>query len=127
MIGENKSPLGAYLDIGMIIDIALKHKVDAIHPGYGFLSENADFAKIMSRRAALPFLSDRLPMYWRRWVTNSVQKKSLNDVVFPPFQAPPCRFRMRMRLCQTCGVLWISGDTESLCRRWRKRDAPMCG
>lgn len=45
MIGENKSPLGAYLDIGMIIDIARKHKVDAIHPGYGFLSENADFAR----------------------------------------------------------------------------------
>ena len=45
VIGENKSPLGAYLDIGMIIDIALKHKVDAIHPGYGFLSENADFAR----------------------------------------------------------------------------------
>ena len=45
LIGENKSPLGAYLDIPSIIDLAKRRNVDAIHPGYGFLSENADFAK----------------------------------------------------------------------------------
>lgn len=45
LIGKNKSPLGAYLDIPSIIDLAKKHNVDAIHPGYGFLSENADFAR----------------------------------------------------------------------------------
>ncbi len=45
LIGENKSPLGAYLDIQSIVKLAVKRKVDAIHPGYGFLSENAEFAK----------------------------------------------------------------------------------
>ena len=44
-IGESKSPLGAYLDIPGIIDLAKRRHVDAIHPGYGFLSENAEFAK----------------------------------------------------------------------------------
>ncbi len=44
LIGENKSPLGAYLAIDEIISLAKKHKVEAIHPGYGFLSENASFA-----------------------------------------------------------------------------------
>ena len=45
LIGENESPLGAYLDIPRIIEIAKKHGADAIHPGYGFLSENGDFAR----------------------------------------------------------------------------------
>jgi len=45
LIGQNKSPLGAYLDIPSIIDLAKHRDVDAIHPGYGFLSENADFAR----------------------------------------------------------------------------------
>ena len=35
----------AYLDIEQIIRIALDAKCDAVHPGYGFLSENADFAR----------------------------------------------------------------------------------
>lgn len=35
----------SYLDIGRIIDAALKCKADAIHPGYGFLSENAGFVR----------------------------------------------------------------------------------
>ena len=45
LIGEKNSPLGAYLDMGEIIDLAKRRGVDAIHPGYGFLSENADFVR----------------------------------------------------------------------------------
>ncbi len=44
-IGANNEPLKPYLNIDTIVKIAKKNNVDAIHPGYGFLSENADFAE----------------------------------------------------------------------------------
>jgi len=44
-IGKGLAPIAAYLNIPEIIKVAIKNDVDAIHPGYGFLSENGDFAK----------------------------------------------------------------------------------
>ncbi|MBC7382384.1 MAG: pyruvate carboxylase [Bacteroidia bacterium] len=44
-VGKETDPLKPYLDIEEIIHVAKNNKVDAIHPGYGFLSENANFAK----------------------------------------------------------------------------------
>ena len=45
IVGKGKKPIDAYLDIEGIIEIAKKNNVDAIHPGYGFLSENIKFAQ----------------------------------------------------------------------------------
>ncbi|MCK9444529.1 MAG: pyruvate carboxylase [Tissierellaceae bacterium] len=45
LIGKNKGPVEAYLNIDEIIRLSLKKGVDAIHPGYGFLSENPEFAR----------------------------------------------------------------------------------
>ncbi|PGZ91428.1 pyruvate carboxylase [Bacillus sp. AFS029533] len=45
IVGKGKKPIDAYLDIEGIIEIAKKNDVDAIHPGYGFLSENIKFAQ----------------------------------------------------------------------------------
>lgn len=45
LVGKDKKPIDAYLDIEDIIATAKAHGVDAIHPGYGFLSENIEFAK----------------------------------------------------------------------------------
>jgi len=45
LVGEGKSPVDAYLSIEEIIDLAKSKHIDAIHPGYGFLSENPLFAK----------------------------------------------------------------------------------
>lgn len=42
-LDKSKGPVDAYLDIDTIIKIAKDANVDAIHPGYGFLSENPDF------------------------------------------------------------------------------------
>ncbi|MCB2007679.1 MAG: pyruvate carboxylase [Rhodoferax sp.] len=44
LVGEGKKPLAAYLDGEDILRVARDAGVDAIHPGYGFLSENPDFA-----------------------------------------------------------------------------------
>eukprot|EP00804_Cyclotella_cryptica_P025245 CCRYP_010356-RA/>CCRYP_010356-RA protein AED:0.04 eAED:0.04 QI:225/1/1/1/1/1/3/119/1229 len=52
---EGATPISAYLDIEQIIDIAKKSGVDAIHPGYGFLSESPKFAKAC-RDAGIEFV-----------------------------------------------------------------------
>ena len=48
-LNPEKGPVDAYLDIPTIIKIAKDHNVDAIHPGYGFLAENASFAKLCKK------------------------------------------------------------------------------
>jgi pyruvate carboxylase len=45
LVGQGLGPVAAYLDIPSIIDLAKAKGVDFIHPGYGFLSENAAFAQ----------------------------------------------------------------------------------
>lgn len=45
LIGKDKSPVEAYLDMDEIIQLAINKGVDAIHPGYGFLAENPEFAR----------------------------------------------------------------------------------
>lgn len=45
LVGEGKGPIEAYLDIDGIIALAKSKNIDAIHPGYGFLAENAEFAR----------------------------------------------------------------------------------
>ena len=45
LVGRDKGPVEAYLDISDILRVAREAGVDAIHPGYGFLSENPQFAQ----------------------------------------------------------------------------------
>jgi len=55
LVGEGKSPVEAYLDIEGIVSLARERKVDAIHPGYGFLSENPVFARACAQ-AGITFI-----------------------------------------------------------------------
>ncbi len=52
-VGAGKGPVAAYLDIPSIVAVAKEHQVDAIHPGYGFLSENAEFARACERAGVI--------------------------------------------------------------------------
>jgi pyruvate carboxylase len=54
-IGENKGPVEAYLDVEGIVALAAETGVDAIHPGYGFLSENPALARAC-QRAGITFV-----------------------------------------------------------------------
>lgn len=54
-IGKGKTPVGAYLGIDEIISLAKAKGVDAIHPGYGFLAENVEFAQ-SCEKAGIEFI-----------------------------------------------------------------------
>ncbi len=58
LVGEGKGPVGAYLDIPGIVALAKEKDVDLIHPGYGFLSENAQFAQAC-QEAGITFVGPR--------------------------------------------------------------------
>ncbi|MBI5801251.1 MAG: ATP-grasp domain-containing protein, partial [Verrucomicrobia bacterium] len=58
LVGQGKGPVGAYLDIESIVSLAKERGVDLIHPGYGFLSENAAFARACAA-AGITFVGPR--------------------------------------------------------------------
>src|SRR5258705_10730073 len=61
LIGVGKGPVGAYLDIPGIITLAQEKGVDMIHPGYGFLSENPEFAQAC-KDAGIEFIGPRVEL-----------------------------------------------------------------
>ncbi|MFM8325140.1 MAG: biotin carboxylase N-terminal domain-containing protein, partial [Pirellulaceae bacterium] len=54
-VGKPGEPIRSYLDIERIVEICLERGVDAVHPGYGFLSENPDFAEALEK-AGIAFI-----------------------------------------------------------------------
>jgi len=58
LVGKGKAPVAAYLDIPGIVNLAQENDIDAIHPGYGFLSERSDFAEACVK-AGIRFIGPR--------------------------------------------------------------------
>jgi len=74
LVGEGKGPIDAYLDIQGIVRIAVEARADAIHPGYGFLSESPEFAEACA--AANIMFVGPLPDTMRR-LGNKVEARNL--------------------------------------------------
>ncbi|MFC3532450.1 biotin carboxylase N-terminal domain-containing protein, partial [Vogesella facilis] len=80
-VGAGKKPIAAYLDIPDIIRIAKEAGVDAIHPGYGFLSENPEFAEACAA-AGITFIGPR-PQVMRQ-LGNKVAARELAQAAGVP-------------------------------------------
>ncbi len=80
-IGKGKAPVAAYLGIDEIIDLAKAKGVDAIHPGYGFLSENVEFAKACEA-AGIEFIGPTPEMMDR--LGDKIKSKIVADEVGVP-------------------------------------------
>ncbi len=88
-IGKNKGPVEAYLNIDEIINLALKKHVDAIHPGYGFLSENPDFAR-RCEEAGIEFIGPKSEMMEKLGdkIKSKIVAKEVGVPVIPGVEKP---------------------------------------
>lgn len=104
LVGAGKKPIQAYLDIADIIRIAKEAEVDAIHPGYGFLSENPDFADAC-KAAGIAFIGPNGEVMRR--LGNKVAARQLAEQagvpVVPATQALPSDLEQAKKLAAAVG------------------------
>ena len=104
LIGEGKGPVGAYLDIPGIVALAKEKGVDMIHPGYGFLSENAEFARACAE-AGITFVGPKpelLELMGNKVAARALAKKI--NVPFLPGTDDPVEDRAKaMKIAQEIG------------------------
>lgn len=103
-VGKNKGPIEAYLNIDEIIHLAQKKGVDAIHPGYGFLSENPEFAK-KCEEAGIVFIGPNAHMM--NSLGDKIQSKqvamSVNVPVIPGVERPILTDEEAVEAANYCG------------------------
>ena len=104
LIGKNKGPVEAYLNIDEIISLAKKKHVDAIHPGYGFLSENAEFAK-KCEEAGIEFIGPKHEMMDKLGdkIKSKIVAKSVGVPVIPGVEKPITSEEEALKVAEYCG------------------------
>ena len=111
----------SYLRIDRIVEAALRSGAEAIHPGYGFLSENADFAEA-SAAAGLVFVGP--PPSAIRAMGSKAAAKALMERAGVPLVPGYHGENQDPALLETGGRTHrLSGAHQSQCRRWRQRHA----
>jgi pyruvate carboxylase len=104
LVGEGKGPVEAYLDIADIVRIAVEARADAIHPGYGFLSESPEFAEACAA-ASLIFVGP-LPDTMRN-LGNKVEARNLaasaGVAVMPATPPLPAEDRQVLAMARAVG------------------------
>lgn len=104
LIGVGKLPVDAYLDIQEIIRLAKAKGIDAIHPGYGFLSENPEFSKACER-AGIIFIGPSAEMLYS--LGDKIQsKKVANSVSVPTIagvEKPALSYDEAVEHAKVCG------------------------
>lgn len=104
LIGKNKGPIEAYLSIDEIINLALKKGVDAIHPGYGFLSENPEFAK-KCEEAGIEFIGPTHIMMEQLGdkIKSKLVAKSVGVPTIPGVEKPISSEEEAIKFARYCG------------------------
>ena len=103
-VGHGTGPVAAYLDIPSIIETAKEKGVNVIHPGYGFLSENAEFARACDK-AGIAFVgprADLLEMMGDKTAARALAKK-INVPVLPGTEDPVTDRKEAMKVAKEIG------------------------
>ncbi|SKA80153.1 pyruvate carboxylase [Caloramator quimbayensis] len=104
LIGQNKGPIEAYLSIDEIISLAIKKGVDAIHPGYGFLSENPEFAR-KCEEAGIEFIGPTADMMDKLGdkIKCKLVAKSTGVPIIPGVEKPITSEEKAIEFARQCG------------------------
>jgi len=104
LIGKNKGPVEAYLNIEEIISLAIKKHVDAIHPGYGFLSENPEFAR-KCKLAGIEFIGPESEMMDKLGdkIKSKIVAKSVGVPVIPGVEKAITSEDEAVKIASECG------------------------
>ena len=116
-----RSRVRAILNVPAVISAAEIADVDAIHPGYGLLSENANFAEVC-RASNIKFIGPP-PEVTRMMGEKSTARQTMKKAKVPILPGSDGVIANEGEALEWARSGWVSGDFEGGGRGWRARDA----